>query len=801
MVVLLAAAWPLGIYMARVYDGKPHFLSRLSGLERGLYRLAGVDPAGEMTWRQYAIAMLAFNLLGLVFLYGMQRGQHLLPLNPAGIAAVTPDSSFNTAVSFATNTNWQGYAGETTMTYLTQMLGLTVQNFVSAAAGMACLIALIRGFTRTQTTGIGNFWVDLTRSTLYVLLPLSLVVAIVLVSQGVVQTFNPYATATLLDPTVDGEGKAVAEQTIAVGPAASQITIKQLGTNGGGFFNVNSAHPFENPTPLSNFLQVLSILIISAALCITFGEMVGDRRQGIALLATMVLLFVPLLALCYGMEQSGNPQLTKLGADQTAGATQSGSNMEGKEVRYGIANSALWATATTAASNGSVNSMHDSYTPLGGLVPMWLMQLGEVIFGGVGSGLYGMLAFAIVAVFVAGLMVGHTPEYLGKKIEAYEMKMASLIILIPCAVVLVGTAVAVVGPGLEYPGANPGEVKSNLNNPGAHGFSEVLYAFSSAGNNNGSAFAGLTANEPFYNTALGLAMFLARYWLAIPMLAIAGSLAAKKIVPVSSGTLPTHTPLFVVLLASVVIIVGALTFLPAALVLGLDVLPKRRVTYRGRELLEFDLQAALAARPELIVVDELAHTNAIDDEQPLVHAKRWQDIEALLAAGIDVFTTDLVGSVLHRLRRLLANHQIAVEISPAVGLVYVDELLLHQVLTNLVENALRFAPPASQISIKAGALNQKLWLEVADQGPGIAPGDEERIFEKFYRAPNQQPRSGTGLGLAICRGIVELHGGTIRATNRSPGGASFRIDLPQPPQPMLPVEAATEERVASDAAK
>jgi K+-transporting ATPase ATPase A chain len=487
-----------------------------------------------------------------------------LPLNPAGMAAVTPDSSFNTAVSFASNTNWQGYGGETTMSYLTQMLGLTVQNFVSAAAGMACLIALVRGFTRTQTTAIGNFWVDLTRSTLYVLLPLSLVLAIVLVSQGVVQTFNPYATATLLDPIADGEGKAVAEQTIAVGPAASQIAIKQLGTNGGGFFNVNSAHPLENPTPLSNFLQVLSILIISAALCITFGEMAGDRRQGIALLATMVLLLVPLLALCYGAEQAGSPLLANMVAPRdNPRDVPAIENMEGKEVRFGIANSALWATATTAASNGSVNSMHDSYTPLGGLVPMWLMQLGEVIFGGVGSGLYGMLAFAIVAVFVAGLMVGRTPEYLGKKIEAYEMKMASLIILIPCAIVLVGTAVAVAGPGLEYPSANPGEVNSNLNNPGAHGFSEVLYAFSSAGNNNGSAFAGLTANEPFYNTALGLAMFLARYWLAIPILAIAGSLAAKKVVPPSSGTLPTHTLLFVVLLASVVIIVGALTFLPA----------------------------------------------------------------------------------------------------------------------------------------------------------------------------------------------------------------------------------------------
>jgi K+-transporting ATPase ATPase A chain len=440
------------------------------------------------------------------------------------------------------------------MSYLTQMLGLTVQNFVSAAAGMACLVALIRGFTRTQTTGIGNFWVDLTRSTLYILLPLSLVLALILVSQGVVQTFNPYATATLVDPTVDAEGKVVGEQTIALGPAASQIAIKQLGTNGGGFFNVNSSHPFENATPLSNFFEMLAILIISAALCITFGEMVGDRRQGIAILATMVLLFVPLLALCYGAEQNGNPLIAEMVAPRAEPKDVPAiENMEGKEVRFGIANSALWATATTAASNGSVNSMHDSYTPLGGLVPMWLMQLGEIIFGGVGSGLYGMLAFAIVAVFVAGLMVGRTPEYLGKKIEAYEMKMASLMILIPPAVVLIGTAVAVVAPqGL-----------ATIYNPKAHGFSEVLYAFSSAGNNNGSAFAGLGANTLFYNTALGLAMFFARYWLAIPILAIAGSLAAKKAVPPSSGTLPTHTPLFVILLASVVVIVGALTFLPA----------------------------------------------------------------------------------------------------------------------------------------------------------------------------------------------------------------------------------------------
>ena len=475
-------------------------------------------------------------------------------------------------MSFATNTNWQGYGGETTMSYLTQMLGLTVQNFVSAAAGMAVLVAMIRGFARRSSATVGNFWVDLTRTTLYILLPLSFVLALILISQGVVQTFSPYAKAAVVQPTeydepiTDKDGKPVldekgqpktkkstlAEQVIAVGPAASQIAIKQLGTNGGGFFNVNSAHPFENPTPLANFLELLSILVISAALCYTFGVMVGDTRQGWAVLAAMTVIFVSLLAVCVVAEQNGY-LFVKQGVDHVASALQAGGNMEGKEVRFGIANSALWATATTSASNGSVNSMHDSYTPIGGLVPMWLMELGEVVYGGVGSGLYGMLVFAIIAVFVAGLMVGRTPEYLGKKIESYEMKMASLVILIPPAVVLIGTAIGVVTPG----------GKAGVANPGAHGFSEILYSFSSAGNNNGSAFAGLSANTPFYNTALGFAMLFARYWLAIPTLAIAGSLARKKIVPSGPGTLPTHTPLFVGLLIGVVLLVGALTFVPA----------------------------------------------------------------------------------------------------------------------------------------------------------------------------------------------------------------------------------------------
>ena len=577
MVVLLALAKPLGWYMARVYEGQPIGLDRVFGpLERLIYRLCGVRAEraeAEMDWKTYAFAMLLFNLLGLLAVYVLQRLQGLLPFNPQGLGAVTPDSSFNTAVSFATNTNWQGYGGETTMSYLTQMLGLTVQNFVSAASGMATLVALIRGLARRSAQTIGNFWVDMTRSTLYILLPLALVLALIQVSQGVVQNFSAYKTVPLLQatsyeqPRLDADGKPlkdangkpvtetreVKEQVLPMGPAASQIAIKQLGTNGGGFFNVNSAHPFENATPLSNFFEMLAILLIPAALCYTFGVMVGDTRQGWAVLAAMTLIFVPLLALCVGSEQSGNPAFTRLGIDQTASDMQAGGNMEGKEVRFGIANSALWATATTAASNGSVNSMHDSFTPLGGLVPMFLMQLGEVIYGGVGSGLYGMLVFAIIAVFVAGLMVGRTPEYLGKKIESYEMKMASLVILIPPLVVLGFTALAVVTEA----------GKATIFNPGAHGFSEVLYAFSSMGNNNGSAFAGLGANNPFYNLTGGLAMLFARYWLAIPTLAIAGSLARKKLVPVGPGTLPTHTPLFVVMLIGVVIIVGALTFIPA----------------------------------------------------------------------------------------------------------------------------------------------------------------------------------------------------------------------------------------------
>lgn len=546
---LLLLVKPLGAYMAKVYQNKRLFLDTFLGpVERWIYLLSGIDPRSEMTWKTYAVSMLIFNIFGIIAIFLLQRLQGFLPFNPQGFDPVSPDSAWNTAVSFASNTNWQGYSGETTMSYLTQMLGMTVQNFVSAATGMAVLVALIRGIIRQTTKEIGNFWVDMTRSVLYILLPLSIVLALALTSQGVVQTISQYQTVSLIQPTMLDK-----TQIIAVGPAASQIAIKQLGTNGGGFFTVNSAHPFENPTPFSNFLEMLSILLIPAALCFTYGKMVDDTRQGWALLTVMTVIFISLLSIAVWSEQSGNPKFSVMGIDQTHTDSNPGGNMEGKEVRFGIVNSVLWTAATTAASNGSVNSMHDSYMPLGGIVPMWLMQLGEIIYGGVGSGLYGMLAFVIIAVFVSGLMVGRTPEYLGKKIEAYEMKMASIIILIPVMVVLIGAAVALM--------TDAG--RAGIFNPSAHGFSEVLYAFSSAGNNNGSAFAGLDANTPFYNITLGIAMFIARYWLAIPILAIAGSLANKKKVPAGTGTLPTHTPLFIAWVIGVIIIVGSLSFLPA----------------------------------------------------------------------------------------------------------------------------------------------------------------------------------------------------------------------------------------------
>ncbi|MDC0676462.1 potassium-transporting ATPase subunit KdpA [Sorangium atrum] len=554
LAVLIGLSVPLGLYMARVYQGGRGLMARVLGpVERLIYRAAGVRADQEMRWQDYAFAVLAFNLAGLVAVYALQRLQGALPLNPEGMAAVPPDLAFNTASSFASNTNWQAYGGESTLSYLTQMAGLGVQNFVSAATGMAVLVALIRGITRKTADTVGSFWVDLVRSTLYILLPLSLLLTVLLVSQGVVQGFGGYQSASLLQAVKDQGGSAVVHQVIPMGPAASQIAIKQLGTNGGGFFNVNSAHPLENPTALSNFLEMLALLLIPAALCHTFGRMVGDRRQGWMVLAAMTAIFAVLLVACIASEQAGNPALSGLGVDQAASALQAGGNMEGKEARFGIASSAIWATATTAASNGSVNAMHDSFTPLGGLVPLWLMQLGEVVFGGVGSGLYGMLMFVVIAVFVAGLMVGRTPEYLGKKIEAFEMKMASLVVLFPAITVLLGTAVAVMTE----------EGRKGVFNPGPHGFSEVLYAFSSGANNNGSAFGGLGANSPFYNTALGVAMLVGRYALIVPVLALAGSLARKKLVPAGPGTLPTHTPLFVALLTGTVVLVGALTYVPA----------------------------------------------------------------------------------------------------------------------------------------------------------------------------------------------------------------------------------------------
>ncbi len=566
LLVLCALVKPLGAFMARVYEGQSCGLDKpLGWLERLTYRAAGIKSDQPMTWKTYAVALLLFNLLGGVAVYALQRLQGFLPLNPEHLGAVSPDLAWNTAISFISNTNWQSYNGETTMSYLTQMLALTVQNFVSAATGMAVLVALIRGIRGKQTDNIGNFWVDLVRSTLYILLPLSFVLALILVSQGVVQTFSPYKKVPLLQPvsyvqsSTNAVGKTinktvwVKHQILPLGPAASQIAIKQLGTNGGGFFGVNSAHPFENPNPLSNFLEVLAILLIPASLCYTFGRMVGDTRQGWAIFAAMMIIFVPLMVGCVWAEHTGNPKLAALGVNQRPAALMSGGNMEGKETRFGVTDSAIWATVTTAASNGSVNSMHDSYTPLGGLVPMWLMELGEVIFGGVGSGLYGMLMFVIVAVFIAGLMVGRTPEYLGKKIEAFEMKMATICVLVPPALVLVTAAIACV----TVMGT------SALANPGAHGFSEILYWASSVGNNNGSAFAGLGTNTPFYNIAGGILMWGSRYFLIVPTLALAGSLARKKQIPVSSGTLPTHDALFTAWLVATVVLIGALTFLPA----------------------------------------------------------------------------------------------------------------------------------------------------------------------------------------------------------------------------------------------
>lgn len=574
LVVLGALAWPLGKFLAALCDGR--LPSWMHAVEKPLYKLAGVAPGQPMHWRTYALALLAFNAIGAFAVYGLQRLQDVLPLNPQGMAAVSGESSFNTAVSFVTNTNWQGYGGESTMSYLTQMLGLSVQNFLSAATGIAVAFALARGFASRSTDGqgfVGNFWTDVTRITAWVLVPISFVIAVVLVGQGVIQNFDAYKDVNTLETTAysipkldeagqpvngaDGtpvmEDKTSTTQTLAMGPVASQEAIKMLGTNGGGFFNANSAHPYENPTALANFVQMLAIFLIPAALCFAFGRVVGDQRQGIAILSAMTIMFVVAVIAVVSAEQAGNPQWTSLGVDQASSVVQSGGNMEGKEVRFGITASALFAAVTTAASCGAVNAMHDSFTPLGGMVPMVLMQLGEVVFGGVGTGLYGMLVFAILAVFMAGLMIGRTPEYLGKKIEVREMKLTSVAILVTPILVLVGTAIAV----------SAGAGKAGIANPGAHGFSEILYALTSAGNNNGSAFAGLSANTPFYNVLLAMAMWFGRFGVIVPVLAIAGSLAAKKRLPVTAGTMPTHGPLFVVLLIGTVLLVGLLNYVPS----------------------------------------------------------------------------------------------------------------------------------------------------------------------------------------------------------------------------------------------
>jgi K+-transporting ATPase ATPase A chain len=575
LIVLVLLVKPLGLYMARVFAGTYSQTPRLIGrFENLIYRVCGIDPRLEMNWQGYLTALFIFNLVGIVLLYALQRLQIYLPLNPQHFPGTPSDLSFNSAVSFTTNTDWQAYSGENTFSYTTQMFGVTVQNFLSAASGVTVLLALIRGITRQETSQLGNFWVDSVRTIIYILLPLSLLLSVILMSQGVIQNFKPYQTATLTQaieydsPRVDEKGDAVLDlqgnhmteskqlttQVIPMGPVASQVAIKQLGTNGGGFFGVNSAHPYENPTPLSNFFEMLAIILLPAALCYTFGFMVGDTRQGWAILVAMFIILVPMMFVVTATEQHGNPALTQLGVNQNPQEnTFAGGNMEGKETRFGIVNSTVWATAATGTGNGSVNSMIDSYLPLSGLVPLWLIELGEVIFGGLGTGLAGMLIFVILTVFVAGLMVGRTPEYLGKKIEPYEMKMTSFLVLIMPLIILLLTAITSVTLAGITPGANPG----------AHGFTEILYAFSSMTENNGSALAGLNVNTPFYNICGGIAMLMGRFWMALPILAIAGSLARKKIIPSSSGTLPTDTLLFIILLVCVVVVVGALTFLPA----------------------------------------------------------------------------------------------------------------------------------------------------------------------------------------------------------------------------------------------
>ena len=554
LIILVVLAIPLGSYMGKVMNGEKVFLSKiLLPCENFIYRMLKINKKEDMHWKKYAMCTLAFNAIGFAFLYLLLVLQRFLPLNPENIEGNSWHLAFNTASSFITNTNWQAYSGESALSYFSQMMGLTVQNFVSAALGIVVLFALIRGFVRVEEKGVGNFFIDMTRTILYVLIPLSIVVTLGIASQGVVQSFKPYETVTLVEPIELEDGSVVTEQVVPLGPAASQIAIKQLGTNGGGFMGANSAHPLENPTPFSNLLEMISILLIPAALCFTFGRNVKDKKQGIAIFSAMFIMLVIALSVIAVNEHAATPQLAQEGAVNILAENQAGGNMEGKEARFGIATSGTWAAFTTAASNGSVNSMHDSYTPIGGMVTMLLMQLGEVVFGGVGCGLYGMLGFAILTVFIAGLMVGRTPEYLGKKIEPFEMKMAVLVCLATPIGILVGSGIAALIP----------TIADSLNNSGTHGFSELLYAYSSAGGNNGSAFAGFNANTPFLNVSIGLVMLFARFAPMVATLAIAGSLVGKKKVAVSVGTLPTHNALFVGLLIFIVLLIGALSFFPA----------------------------------------------------------------------------------------------------------------------------------------------------------------------------------------------------------------------------------------------
>ncbi len=727
--IVVVLVLPLGWYMTRVFNGERTFLSPvLRPVETALYWAGGVDEKREQHWLTYTVAMLLFHVFGFFVLYGLLRFQALLPFNPAEMSAVAPDLSFNTAVSFITNTNWQNYGGESTLSYLVQMLGLTHQNFLSAATGIVLALALIRGFARASARTVGNFWVDITRCTLYILLPICIVYTLFLVWQGIPQTLGPYVDAATL------EG---AKQTIAVGPVASQVAIKMLGTNGGGFFNANASHPFENPTALSNFIQMISIFAIGAALTNVFGRMVGNQRQGWAILGVMGILFIAGVAVTYWAEAHGNDAFTALGL--------TGGNMEGKEVRFGIVASALFAVITTAASCGAVNAMHDSFTALGGMIPLINMQLGEIIIGGVGAGLYGMLLFVIIAIFVAGLMVGRTPEYVGKKIEAKEVKMAMLAILILPLMYLGWTAVAVV-----YPPA-----LASIANPGPHGFTEVLYAFTSQTANNGSAFGGLTGNIFFYNVTGALSMLVGRFWMIIPAMAIAGSLAAKKSIAPSAGTLPTTGGLFIGLVVGVIMIIGGLTFFPA-LALGPIVehlaMTAGTLFYRMTGMVNSLISDAMADALDITIrkepVDIAAMVRSVVEANQPVAARKDQEITVA---------------------------------APARQIVPCDADHIREAIDNLLSNAIKYSPMAGKIDIAVGEDAGVAIVSITDQGPGLSPEDLSRLFGRFQRlsAKPTGGESSTGLGLSIVKRIIDLHEGSIAASIPATGrGTTFTITLP-----------------------